>query len=401
VDICAIICILVSFVLTSQPAMLAGLAAVVGLCFFFWGFRLFARRLARSHPRASTVQNASPGLVAISGTAAGPHTLNAPVSGKPCYLSQTAVWQHSGRSKSGPWQKVAEETLHLPFFIEDSTGKLLVEPLGAELDLPEMFSAEYGMDISSPIRNDVPPCVSVFLARHGIALAFPTRIEERTVSPATPVFIAGSLKENPGIRLHPFSPQTEALQSNSSICTTAVQASAKSTATHEIIRLSNGPGPASTTEMTPQGKIAAALARAGIAKPDAWAGAGLSASEGPQAPLSTSAKFPSNRSASREVPTQSATLDGPPQRAWVPGLDALVATAGDDQQAESGTSSSCDPAPPLILMKGEDDPTFVISCHSQQELVGSLGWQSVSLVVSGAALVTFGLCILLFHWHFH
>ena len=396
-NICAAIYTLVSSILISHITMLACFAAIVGLCFFFWGFRLFARRLTLSHVRASTVQNASPGSVAFSGTATGPHTLNAPVSGRPCYVSQTTIWQHSGGSKSGPWQPVAEETLYLPFFIEDSTGQLLVEPLGAELDLPEVFVAEYGTDVSSPIRNDVPPRVSVFLARHGIALAFPTRIEERLLARGSPVFIAGTLKENPGIRPRPFLPQTEGLQSDNSISTTAFGASAKSTVVPEIIRLSNGPGPASTTEMTPQGKIAAALARAGITKPDTWVSAGVSATE---TPVSTSAMSSSNRSALRGVPTQSATLDGP-QRAWVPGLDALVATASDDQQGESGTSSSCDPAPPLIVMKGEDDPTFVISSHRQQERLGSLGWQSVSLVVSGAALVTIGLCVLLFHWQFH
>jgi len=391
VNICAIF-----FSPTSQPATLAGLAAVLGLCFFFWGFRLFARRLALSQARGSTVQNASPGLVAISGTATGPHTLKAPVSGRSCYLSQTTVWQHNGRSKSGPWQLVAEETLHVPFFIEDSTGRLLIEPLGAELDLPEAFGAGYGTNISFPLRNDVSPRVSVFLARHGVAVAFPTRIEERIVAPATLVFITGTLRENPGIRPRPFSPQIDGLQSDDSISTAAIAGSAKSTAAPEIIRLSNGPGPASATEMTPQGKIAAALARAGITKPETWTGTGLSSTE---APLGASAQSPSNGGASRSIPAQSATLEVPAQPASVSALVASGVAFGDDREVES-VDSSPDPVPPLILMKGEDDPTFVISCHGQRELEGSLGWGSVGLVVGGAALVTFGLCVLLLHWHF-
>jgi len=322
--------------------------------------------------------------------------LTAPLSGRPCYASQTRVWQHSGRSEGGPWQKVAEETLHEPFFVEDSTGQLLVEPLGAELDLPEVFGAEYGKDVSSQGPADVPARVSVFLARHGISLAFPTRLEECIVAPATPVFIAGTLKENPGIRVPPFSHQMEDLQASKSI-RRAATGSAQSAGARQIIRLSNGPSPTSTTEMTPQGKIAAALARAGITNPETWADAGLAATE---VPVGASAKSSLAEAALPGGLAESATLDGAPERASVPGLDAPATTASDDPGARTDTRSSWEPVPPLVVIKGEDNPTFVISCPGRQEPAGSPGWRSVGLVVCGAALTTLGLCVLLFQWHF-
>jgi len=88
-------------------------------------------------------------------------------------------------------------------------------------------------------------------------------------------------------------------------------------------------------------------------------------------------------------------LEVSPQPAYVPALDALAITNGDDQQATTDSSASFDPIPPLIVMQGEDNPTFVISRHSRQELAGGLGWRPVSMVVGGAALVTFGLYVLL------
>ena len=398
-NICAIINILGSFGPISQSTMLAGLAAGVGLCFLFWGLRLFARRIALSRISAPTIRGASPGFVAISGTATGPYTLNAPVSGKPCYISQTTVWQQSGRSKSGPWQQVAEETLYLPFFIQDSTGQLLIEPLEAELDVPEDLCAEYGPELASPIPNNVPLRVSIFLARHNIALGFPLRIEERIVAPATSISITGTVNENPGIRVRPFL-QTEDSQAGHPRHATAA-GSAKPVRAPEIIRLSNGPGPASIAEMTPQGKIAAALARAGIAPSETWS-AGPSPSD---AALNNGTKSPSSAESacsavsSGGASTQSATLEIPLPPAAVTALKVPAIAASDEQGAESDTGSSFDPAPRLILMKGDDNPTFVISCHSQQERAHSLGWRSVSMVVGGAALAALGLYGLLFQWH--
>jgi len=161
----------------------------------------------------------------------------------------------------------------------------------------------------------------------------------------------------------------------------------------EIVRLSNGPAPASTEEMTPQGKIAAALARAGIRHEETWTAAG-GASRGSS--LGASTESPRKRAAASDVPTQSATLHIPPP-ASVPTLSLLETASGDH---EAGSQAGSGPAPPLIMMKGEDNPTFVISRQSQKELAGSLGWRSVSMIVGGAALATFGLYVLLFQRHF-
>jgi hypothetical protein len=46
-------------------------------------------------------------------------------------------------------------------------------------------------------------------------------------------------------------------------------------------------------------------------------------------------------------------------------------------------------------MKGENDPTFLISWRSQRELVSSLGWKSVACIWGGPALTLLGLYVLL------
>lgn len=373
----------------NKLTLMALFAAGSGVYFFARGFQLFGRRRSLGHVPAANVHSASLGPIALSGMATGPHTLNAPITGKACYVYQATVWQRTG-SGNQQWQKAAEETLHLPFFIEDASGQLLVEPFGAELDVHADFCAEYGTGPSYPSRDDVPPRVSVFLARHGIAPGRPLRVEERTLEPATPVFIAGTLTANPGIRVRPFAPQTERAALDGSAYRPRSASSAAAAPRPEVIQLSGGSVPTSTTEMTPQGKIAAALTRAGITKPEAWAVAGVPYPNGQ-----------TNDSSAIDGRRQSVASEDRPQSAANPAVQAPAAAVSDRAGTATETTSLCERVPSVVVMKGEDDAPFVISCHSQQELIHSLGWKSVAMVIGGAFLVVLGSYVLLLEWHFH
>lgn len=368
---------LLQFISNNHLTLMACFAAAAGLCLFLLGFQLFARKQSLGHISSSTVLNAASGLTAISGMAVGPHTLSAPITGRSCYLYQTTAWQQSESGRKRKWEKVAEEILHLPFFVEDATGQLLVEPLGAELDLDQDFRQEYGLPSTSLKPENIPPRVSAFLARNGIAPNRPTRVEERSLQPDTPVFIAGTLTENPGIQVRPYSPRANGSQGNGYRGTIASPAEPASR--HEIIRLSSGPAPASTKEMTQQGKIAAALSRAGITNPEAW---------------------DVDRVSSQSITSACIAIMGRPQpdEDSAPEASAAPANGRTNGQTQPGAGSGFNPAPPLVLMKGTDSALFAISCHRQPELASSLGWKSVAMVVGGAGLTVLGLCVLFLEW---
>src|SRR5260221_3235252 len=191
------------FIPINELAILSLLAIAGGLYFFVSGFRLLARRRLLLTTPTSKIRSAALGLVEVNGKAAGPHTMVAPVTGKPCFLYQTTVWQQR-EGKNVEWDKIADETLHLPFFIDDSTGQLLVEPLGADLDLHRDFREEYVSSFfSSSLSSDgdgVPPRVSVFLSRHGIAPARRLPVEDGSIKPEDALFVAGPLTENPATK---------------------------------------------------------------------------------------------------------------------------------------------------------------------------------------------------------
>src|SRR5207244_7988871 len=87
--------------------------------------------------------------------------------------------------------------------------------------------------------------------------------------------------------------------------------------------------PATSVDMTAQGKIAAAMTKAGIKNPDAWKAAGL--------------EYRGDQTANVSAATSPEEFDLNPK---------------------------------TVLMKGAHDPAFFISWHSQKDVVRALAWKS-------------------------
>src|ERR1700747_2832768 len=119
---------------TSRPTNLLVFAAIgmaLGGYWFYKGFRLLQRKRLILNTPASKIRSASMGLVEISGLAVGPYVLNSPMKQVECYYYQSTAWQLKQQGKNKQWVKVAEETLHVPFYLDDGTGKLLIDVRGA------------------------------------------------------------------------------------------------------------------------------------------------------------------------------------------------------------------------------------------------------------------------------
>jgi E3 Ubiquitin ligase len=353
------------FIPIDYPMILPSLAIAGGLYFLFVGFQLLARKRLLLATLTVRIRNAALGPIEVNGAASGPHTMPAPITGKPCFLYHTIAWQQRDGKKQ-EWEKVVDETLHLPFFVDDSTGQLLVEPLGADLDLEEGFREEYDASFfsSTSFANEaaVPPRVSVFLSRHNIVPGRRLRIEEWTIKPDDTLFITGTLTENPGVQVRPFSPRGDSAPHHEPRNPTSSN-SAEERAVPQIVRLSSGSAPSNTQEMSQQAKIAAALNRAGITKPEAWSAAGIS-----YQPVAVAENAPS-------MPVSRDEEAGP--------------------REEPPASSDFNLAPPVVLMKGEKESTFVISFRSQKEFVSALAWKSAGMLCGGTAITLLGIYRLL------
>lgn len=323
------------------------------------------------------------GMVEISGLAVGPYTMIAPITGRPCYYYRTVAWEWKQNGKNKNWVKVAAECMHVPFFVDDNTGRVLVDPRGADLDLHRDFQQEFNDSFFSS-SNDAPGNVNSFLARHGVVTSNKIKIEEFCIKPKNSLFILGTLTDNPGIEVTPqpirdaepvnsFSAQGFSLSINSLSFATSggahfdtgspSQMLANRSEPHavQIIHLSGESAPANTAAMTQQQKIAAALRKAGIGNPAAWAAANVTDSglSTPGAPVITD-----------------------------PTLTSRSRATGSQEEPEF---DNFDPRPPVILMKGSNNKTFLISWRSQQDVARSLGWKCTLMIWGGPLLAILSL----------
>jgi hypothetical protein len=411
------------FVLIPKSLAILSAATIAGgLCLLFVGIRLLARQRFLLAIPSSKIGIASRGLVEINGKAAGPHTMMAPISGNPCFLYRTTVWQQR-RSESQKWRKIAEETLHLPFFIEDATGQLPIHPSGADLDLLGEFREEYDAWTFSPdafsqedssqnqdrknTHDLLPASVLIFLSCHGIAPDHRLRIEECLIKPNDILFVAGTLMENPDAQHHPLSQGRDVSRavahpgSGSHPPDHAPDHHASEDDSHndapnplsepfpapQVIRLAAGAAASSSSHMTQQGKITAALTRAGIPEAAPW-----SAAETPHPNPNPNPNVDVENNAPPAA-IDFAPSDAPQRQNELTRTEAEP--NGADPNNEEPSNDGLNRSAPVSLMKGVDDPVFVISFRSQKEIYSGLARKSAAMLWGGAAITLVGVCGLL------
>jgi hypothetical protein len=355
---------------------LAAIGVFVGVYLFYRGFRLLQRKRLILNTPASKIRSAAMGLVEVNGLAAGPYTMMAPVTGVPCYYYRTMAWQWQQRGKNSEWVQVADESLHVPFFLDDNTGRVLVDPQGAEMDIHRDFHDEFSTSLFSS-SLEMPSNISSFLARNGVSADKKIKIDEYCIKPKNALFILGTLAQNPGLSVsatpvrsltagqHTVSFGIDGLSAGLSLSTGVIgtqnmlfDAFKSKPVPAQPIRLLGANHPAQPPDVTQQQKITAALVKAGITNPAAWEAAGVNPA----------------------VVATSSVLTG--------GGAAAPATAPEQ----------FDLHPPAVLMRGAHDPAFFISWRSQRDVVSSLSWKSTLMIWGGPALTL--LCAYIVAVHF-
>ncbi len=121
---------------------LVGLGAGVGV--FASGFRNYRKlRLIQNTPRIS-VRAVPMGLVHVHGKVTGSNILASPVTGTPCYYYKVHLERWKEQGKNQGWQTVQTATDRRTFYVDDGTGKVLINPQSAEYDLPSTYRGEFG-----------------------------------------------------------------------------------------------------------------------------------------------------------------------------------------------------------------------------------------------------------------
>jgi len=258
------------------------------------------------------------------------------------------VWQWKRQGKSSSWVKEADESLHVPFFLEDNTGRVLINPQGAEMDIHRDLQEEFSHSLFSS-SLDIPGNIANFLVMHGVGTDKKIKVEEYCLKPKNALFILGTLASNPGIEVSAVPVRTSRAVEHQVSFNLGSGFSISNT-----LPFGGFMGNAAVAESVPhsppvalnpeqQAKVATALTQAGITNPAAWVAAGI-------------------------------------------GQPAAVAMSGGASAAAAPASEKFDLHPSTVLMKGAHEPAFFISWRSQRDVVKSLGWKSVLMIWGGPAL---------------
>lgn len=405
---------LLVYVSTNDPTIYALIGAAAGVYLFYRGFRLLQRKRLIEDTPTSKIRSAAMGLVEVSGLATGPYTIPAPVSQLPCYFHRTLVWIYVQSGKNKRWKKVVDARLHVPFYLEDETGRVLVDPSDAELDIHRDFQEEYHHGL---IQDDpIPSNVQVFLAMHGVSYDHPVKIEEYCIKPKNALFILGTLAENPGIEVreipvrsdspdaawrkiaagtirHPVAPPPDEKE---------LQARAAFAAAMGFHAPAQMPHPAAPHQKAAQPAVE--IDEAEKHRRELFTASLLGAS--PQAPAAGAAYMavatasPTPQQAAHPAPPSDAEEEKRRQLAMaslfgVPAVAAATAAAGTAPNAPAAAGPMAPPAkpvvpfdlhPPVVLMKGNHNPAFLISWHSQRDLLSELAWKSALYIWGGPIL---------------
>ncbi|MDO3720595.1 LemA family protein [Marinobacter sp. chi1] len=104
------------------------------------------KRLIEAVPNSSTA-GLSYGLAEVEG-AVTPHetfgTLTAPLRNEPCVAFNYRIEENRGSDKDNQWRTIEHQHEHLPFWLEDTYGRALIDPDGAKIAFPERHSETRG-----------------------------------------------------------------------------------------------------------------------------------------------------------------------------------------------------------------------------------------------------------------
>jgi hypothetical protein len=339
---------------------LTGIAALLGaysgLYLFRRGFLMLQHKRLIQNTPLSKIRSASMGLVEVSGMAKGPQTIRAGITGEPCYYYRARAWQQSDSGNKGEWEQVADETVGVPFFVDDGSGRMLIYPQGARLDVHRNFREEYGGSIFAS-RDLVPESVRKFLLRHGIFPSGMIRLEQHCILPGFPLFVFGTLGENP--EKNPWPPGLQA----------GAPPNSPSTPANPVQSLPRSGAPSSSPIMTT------------VTTKHAFTLGGLV-------------------NVSRSVVTMPVQMASPEPggRASQSGPANQVAHSPGDRNAHEADTEEFDLHPRAAITKGDHNQLFTISSQSKREVVFSLEWEAIACIWGGPILALLSIYVLIVSW---
>ena len=172
----------------------------LGVFFFFDGGKKWRRKRLIENIPGSKIRSMALGLVELQGNATPRVSpVKAPLTKKDCVLYKYLIERYEQRGKNSEWVRVAGDTSTSPFYLDDTTGKVLVDPSGAEINFatPDFYftSGSFGG------QGEIPDNLISFLEQnsikyHSLFGNYRMRFSEWDVCPNDFIFVLGTAAKN-------------------------------------------------------------------------------------------------------------------------------------------------------------------------------------------------------------
>ena len=174
---------------------------VIGIVLFVKGFSWLKQKRMIENIPTSKVRSVAMGLVEVHGKAVkAKKILKSPFSNKDCVYYKYTIEEYRKQGKHSKWVTIrkGEESTH--FYLQDNTGSVLVDPKGANVDIPtdNEYKSKWG--------TDPPKVVMDYLKTHKISFeglfgANKTmRYREYYLAPNDNVYVMGDAGDNPFVK---------------------------------------------------------------------------------------------------------------------------------------------------------------------------------------------------------
>jgi len=177
--------------MAEHPILLI-LLLVGGPMFLVTGLRTWQKKRLMENTPCSKVRSAAMGRVEITGVARPARPMQALLTQKPCCWWRYRVQEYRKQGKSKNWVTLATFESPEPFYIEDETGRVLVDPTQAEIYLPHTIY---------PYKELPQPHAQEQLIARGVSVnswfGFDKKIRviENRIDELWPVYVFGELAQ--------------------------------------------------------------------------------------------------------------------------------------------------------------------------------------------------------------
>ena len=120
-----------------DPTVYLALGACAGVYLFIKGFRVFRKYRVVEDTPAIPIRSVPMGLVHVRGKATGDQRVTSPITGTPCFFYKVDIDRWEVEDNNGRWVHYRTDADGVPFYLGDGTGKVVIDAHAAELDLVE------------------------------------------------------------------------------------------------------------------------------------------------------------------------------------------------------------------------------------------------------------------------